>query len=500
MFRLISARHSQRLPTVLTRWHQPLHRGFSAAAATPASNPKQTTVVPPAIGSIAVAEGVSTTHPLLAELQRELKLPLLRTTTPITTAPLPAAADTSNAATAAPLTTNNSSAPAAAPVISALPPLEVAKRVDYVVCIEPSAPLDAPGLEPPLSVRDFSELRSLALSSDRSALNAAYQRGLSKRERRRLDSAADRAHMLVTTIRIEPFTSPLVLMDSRGGSAGVGAGGSGGGGWSDASPLVQACHVHDKYKKHGPGELTRIWDVTGGLGQDAWVLAAVPSKRNNQRFYSRLQAATLAAARKAAEQAAAAGGAGGAGIDTGNITAVPPELSEIEMTDRAAEAGLASLTVIEQHPTLYRLLANAVLRAKSNPVLSPVARRMSVVHADSVDYMTHRNPTLTVVADEDRPHVIFIDTFYPDPAGKPKSAPKKTMYFAKRIAKQQTAEELTTGFDALLSVARQVALQKIVVKRPTFAPPAARDVTARLSSRDTRYDIIDVRGSTGSVL
>lgn len=112
----------------------------------------------------------------------------------------------------------------------------------------------------------------------------------------------------------------------------------------------------------------------------------------------------------------------------------------------------ARVTLLERHPQIAALLADAHARALADPQLADAAGRIELVHGDARSYMAGRHWDS-----------IYLDPMYPH-TGKT-ALPQKEM---------QIFRDLTTGDpDAaeLLDAALASARLRVVVKRPLRAPP-----------------------------
>ena len=137
----------------------------------------------------------------------------------------------------------------------------------------------------------------------------------------------------------------------------------------------------------------------------------------------------------------------------------------------------AKITLCEQHPALYGLLADGLSRAAQDQGAADIIKRMSCIHQDSVDYLDKCHASAGIL-----PDIIYLDPMYPD---RKKSAKiKKEM---------QILQHLTThikGNDELLKAALKVAVHRVVVKRPKSAPNLNdKAVSYTVSSVNTRYDV-----------
>ena len=130
----------------------------------------------------------------------------------------------------------------------------------------------------------------------------------------------------------------------------------------------------------------------------------------------------------------------------------------------------AHLTLVERHPSIAALLADAHRRALTNPATCEAAARLTLAAADSRTLF------------EQKWDVIYLDPMYP--------ASGKTALAKKEL---QLLRELTGGdhdADSLLDAALANAQQRIVVKRPLKAPPLAlRQPSLSLAGSQLRFDI-----------
>jgi 16S rRNA (guanine1516-N2)-methyltransferase len=133
----------------------------------------------------------------------------------------------------------------------------------------------------------------------------------------------------------------------------------------------------------------------------------------------------------------------------------------------------ATVTMVERHPALVRLLQDAYVRAQADDVAALMLDRVQIIQSEA--------KALLMSATEVQWDVIYLDPMYPDDG---KSAlPSKEM---------QIIRDLTGGdvdADELLPLALLHA-HKVVVKRPSKAPWLA-DCKPALSLKGTqaRFDI-----------
>jgi len=133
------------------------------------------------------------------------------------------------------------------------------------------------------------------------------------------------------------------------------------------------------------------------------------------------------------------------------------------------------VTLIERQGLLWALLNDAIQNAQHHQETTEIAERMSVIHASSIDY-------LTTLETQDWPDVIYMDPMYPS---RDKSAlVKKDMQLLHQLVGPDTDSE------HLLSIARQRAKKRVVVKRPKSAGfIAEQKPSVSIESKNTRYDV-----------
>lgn len=135
----------------------------------------------------------------------------------------------------------------------------------------------------------------------------------------------------------------------------------------------------------------------------------------------------------------------------------------------------AEVSLLERHPTTCALLRDARLRAEADPRSAAAAGRVEVLEGDAIRLLA--DP-----AQHGRWDVIYLDPMYPDD-GKT-ALPSKEM---------QLLRELTGGdddADALLAPALACGARRVVVKRPSKAPPLAGIAPGTcLDGTQLRFDI-----------
>lgn len=134
----------------------------------------------------------------------------------------------------------------------------------------------------------------------------------------------------------------------------------------------------------------------------------------------------------------------------------------------------ARVTLVERHPALAALLADALQRALMDEATAVIASRMQLLHGAAL-------ATLNSWQGEP-PAVVYLDPMFPH---RRKSALVKLemQWLQQLVGADQDA-------DALLRPARQLARQRVVVKRPDDAPPLAGvKPSGAVASRGHRFDI-----------
>jgi len=140
----------------------------------------------------------------------------------------------------------------------------------------------------------------------------------------------------------------------------------------------------------------------------------------------------------------------------------------------------AQITLIEQHPALYGLLADAANRARQCADVSTIIKRMAFIHADASEYLSGISSSNK--KEELLPDVIYLDPMYPH---RKKSAKiKKEMQVLQSLVGYSEQEK------SLFDVALKTAQQRVVVKRPKSAEPLSdKKPSYTVGSVNTRYDV-----------
>jgi len=130
------------------------------------------------------------------------------------------------------------------------------------------------------------------------------------------------------------------------------------------------------------------------------------------------------------------------------------------------------LTLMERMPVVAALLDDGIERAKLNSEVGDIAQNMQLIHASSIESMNLASA----------PDVVYLDPMYPH---REKSAAiKKEM----RIFQSLVGEDLDA--DGLLEPALALAKYRVVVKRPSYAPPLAdKKPSMSIKMKKNRFDV-----------
>ncbi len=138
---------------------------------------------------------------------------------------------------------------------------------------------------------------------------------------------------------------------------------------------------------------------------------------------------------------------------------------------------LASLgckvTLMERMPIVAALLEDGLERAKLNSDIGPlVQEHLQFIHASSIDNMPLA----------EAPDVIYLDPMYPH-KGKSALVKKEMRIFQSLVGQDNDA-------DSLLAPALALAKYRVVVKRPSYAPPLANKVpSTSIKMKKNRFDV-----------
>lgn len=128
---------------------------------------------------------------------------------------------------------------------------------------------------------------------------------------------------------------------------------------------------------------------------------------------------------------------------------------------------------MERSPIIAALLRDGLRRALEDDLLREyLVDRLQIVNADARHALS---------GDSIKPDAVYIDPMFP-PKRKASALAKKSIRLVRRIV----GDDEDAG--ELLAMARQRAL-RVVVKRPTHAPPLAESPTMSMTGKLVRYDI-----------
>lgn len=144
-------------------------------------------------------------------------------------------------------------------------------------------------------------------------------------------------------------------------------------------------------------------------------------------------------------------------------------------------AGLGcKVTLMERMPIVAALLEDGLSRAALNNEISEIVKQMQLIHASSLEQMAEQ--MLDQIDSFQQPDVIYLDPMYPH---REKSAlVKKEM----RVFQSLVGEDLDA--DNLLVPALALAKYRVVVKRPSYAPPLNNKTpSTSIKMKKNRFDV-----------
>ncbi|WP_039907320.1 16S rRNA (guanine(1516)-N(2))-methyltransferase RsmJ [Candidatus Regiella insecticola] len=137
-----------------------------------------------------------------------------------------------------------------------------------------------------------------------------------------------------------------------------------------------------------------------------------------------------------------------------------------------------NVKMLERHPVVAALLDDGLQRGYQDAEIGLWLReRMTLLHASSFTSL------LTDLANTvSRPDVVYLDPMYP-PRAKSALVKKEMRIFQSLVGADEDA-------DNLLAPACALALKRVVVKRPAYAPPLAGICAqARILTKNHRFDL-----------
>ena len=132
------------------------------------------------------------------------------------------------------------------------------------------------------------------------------------------------------------------------------------------------------------------------------------------------------------------------------------------------------MTLIERHPVVAALLADALTRATESTEVYDITQRMSLKTGSALKYMAAQT--------ENSFDVVYLDPMFPH-SGKNAQVKKSMQYFRDMVGKDEDA-------DTLLIPALSLAKYRVVVKRPRKSPFLNRQKpTFSQEGKANRFDI-----------
>ena len=131
--------------------------------------------------------------------------------------------------------------------------------------------------------------------------------------------------------------------------------------------------------------------------------------------------------------------------------------------------------LVEQSPVIHALLEDGLRRAAVSSQTREITNRMSLVLADTAEYLR----SLPAPA---HPDAIYLDPMYPHQGGKALSK-KEMQAFQKLLGEDRNGP-------GLLRIARETAMKRVVVKRPRKAPClGGQTADFQICGPKTRFDV-----------
>jgi 16S rRNA (guanine1516-N2)-methyltransferase len=131
------------------------------------------------------------------------------------------------------------------------------------------------------------------------------------------------------------------------------------------------------------------------------------------------------------------------------------------------------ITLFERNPTIAQILSNSLTHAALNPLIAPIAARITFIPTCAIAYLT--------TAHYKQPDVIYCDPMF-EPRALSAAVKKDMQYLQSIVGTDSDAEQLVT-------LALTIARKKVVVKRAQKAPVLYPNPSASIMARSHRFDV-----------
>ncbi len=139
----------------------------------------------------------------------------------------------------------------------------------------------------------------------------------------------------------------------------------------------------------------------------------------------------------------------------------------------------AEVRMIERSPVIAALLEDGLRRALIDRETATIAQHLHLLTGDAATLLRE-------LPQAERPDMIYLDPMFP-PRQKSALVKKEMRLFQQLIGEDQDA-------DALLPIALQIARERVVVKRPDYAPWLdGRKPTLSFETKSNRFDVYVIR-------
>lgn len=130
------------------------------------------------------------------------------------------------------------------------------------------------------------------------------------------------------------------------------------------------------------------------------------------------------------------------------------------------------VTAIERSPVVIALAQDGLRRFAAQSGIA-LAHRLQLINGDARAFLPSLVP---------RPEAIYLDPMFPSKRKKSAAVKKEMRLLRELVGSDPDALEL-------LEISRQVALDRVIVKRPDDAPPLTPDPSMSIAGKLVRYDI-----------